>query len=349
MKTMLIRNSKRIFIGVLAGLMSMSMLLVVSTITTAAGTIKFEYKKNMPNDWWTADTSVELTQSTTDNRRYYGTFTFDANSTYGCYIKDGDTYVKANVTASNDSAVQLYSYGNNNADRVTYTTGTATDYAVTYDSTDKKLFISPLESSTCVLHYDVATDHDNYWDLTPTVTLSYDSNGDYSGYLYLTGNTKYYMYMYVGNQYYKAATNLAVDNVNTTAVTLHHYSSNNVDKVNFTPNTGGYYKFTWSHREKIIYLTKQALPYSNKTFKISDGITDKWDDQATNTMSGNGTSRTFTYYLKKSDNDVYFRFYNSSDSQIFGAETSNQIVSTSYSSSTRTNIGPKNIFATISA
>lgn len=343
MKTKLSRISKRTFSSLLSLIIVLSTFIIFTSITASAETIVLRYMKNMPSNYWDGDASVTLTQSSSNSNRYYGTATWAANSSYGCFItrNSGSDIYKASSSASSDSVIQLYKYTNNNANRVTFSTGSATKYSVTFDTSNSHLIISPQESSSVTMYYDVAAGHDNNWTLDKSVTMSHSSSnsGDYIGYAYLTGGYKYYMYIMVGNNYYKAASSLSVGG----NASLYAYGSNNNDKVNFQPSTGGYYKFTWSHREKIVYLEKVALPYSSKTFKIGDDITNKYDSNAS-TMSGSGSTRTFTYYLKKDDTDVYFRFYNSTDSAIFGSETNNQIVSTSYSASTRTNYGVANNF-----
>ncbi len=348
MKTKVSRYSSRIFIGIMALMMVFSTLIVVSTITASADTITLYYEANMPSGNYSASSSETMTMSSNNNSKYYVAFNLTANTSYGFYIKWGNDYYKANATASSDADVQLGNYGSNNYGnsnhRVTYTPGSSTSYVFTFDTSNSKITVSPRTSSTVKLAWQASPAGDAY-NMDNYSNMSWDSNGTYTYSMYMQKGTTYGMFVQIAeSRYYKANATLSTSG----SVTLYDYGTDNFGnsshRASFTPETGGYYKFTWNHDDKTLKVAKTTLPYSGKTFKISDNITGAWDSNATNTMSGTSTSKTFTYYLKKDEADVYFRFYNLTDSQIFGAETNNQEVSTTIGTSTRTDIGRENSF-----
>ncbi len=348
MKTKVSRYSSRIFIGIMALMMVFSTLIVVSTITASADTITLYYQANMPSGNYSASSSKTMTMSSNNNSKYYVAFSLTANTSYGFYIKWGNDYYKANATASSDADVLLYNYGSNNYGnsnhRVTYTPGSSTSYVFTFDTSNNKITVSPRTSSTVKLAWQ-ASPASGAYNMDNYSNMSWASNGTYTYSMYMQKGTTYGMFVQIAeSRYYKANATLSTSG----SVTLYDYGTDNFgnssDRASFTPETGGYYKFTWNHDDKTLKVAKTTLPYSGKTFKISDNITGAWDSNATNTMSGTSTSKEFTYYLKKDEADVYFRFYNLTDSQIFGAETNNQEVSTTIGTSTRTDIGRENSF-----
>ncbi len=315
-------------------MMIISLFSAMPIVSEAATTIKLYYQKNMDPGNYSASNSATMSVSSNNSNRYSVALSLDASSSYGFYIKWDNNYYKANANASTDVSVELYDYGStnygNSSHRVTYTSGSAATYVFTFDTSNNKVVVSPQTTSTCKLAWDVATDHDGNWNLDNYTEFSHSSGGQYKLQLYLQ-KRKYYMFIQIANaQYYKGTSELKTD----TPASVYHYNNSNfggsADKLYFTPGSGGLYEFTWNHNDKTLSVQKVAMP-DGDSYKISDGITNKWDSNATNSMSGSGTTRTFTYYLKKTDSgDVYFRFYNTTQSKIFGAESNNTEISTSF-------------------
>lgn len=236
----------------------------VDVAETSAETIYLRYQANMPSGNYDASTGKLLTQSTNNSNRYYCTLSLSANTNYGFFIKWGNNYYKVNTTATSDNSVQLYDYGTssygNSNHRVTYKTGTAGNYIFTFDTSNKKIVVSP-ETQTIKLAYDVASGHDSWWDLNNKVDFTKHEGHTYTLDLNLN-KEKYYMFSIVNNVYWRGTSELKTS----APASVYCYGSSNYggsgDKVNFTPPAAGTYRFTWNHADKTISVAE--LTYNVK-------------------------------------------------------------------------------------
>lgn len=117
--------------------------------------ITFRYQKDMPSGYYNASDYATLAQEGTTTK-YSKTITLTANSSYGCFIvKNGNKYYKADASGSGTYQKQLSYYaGDNNygnsSHRVTYTTGTATQYKITFDTSNDTIYFAPVSVSHSV-------------------------------------------------------------------------------------------------------------------------------------------------------------------------------------------------------
>ena len=236
----------------------------------AGDTYKVTFKKDMGSgDYNTGTTYYTMTQCPDNSDIYYYSAVLEKGS-YGFFLQKNSTnYFKADATATDYNKVELFDYGSTNyggsPHRVTYSAASAGTYVFTYDAKNKKVYVSPASSQSVEMYYDVASGHDDWWDLSNHVTLTeIGSTGEYYTDLDLTGACKYYMYIRIpadGN-YFKGTSELTVGGT----VTLYLYDGNNGDKVNFTPSTTGKYRFTWNHGAKTVkYERAYLLTYNGNS------------------------------------------------------------------------------------
>lgn len=246
--------------------------------STSATTVQLAYQANMPSSNYDASSKVTMTQSANDSNRYYTTLTLTANTSYGCFIKVGSNYYKVSTNASSDQAILLYDYGNtnygNSNHRVTYTTGSATKYTFTFDTSNNHLIISPT-SSTVNLKYGVASACSGWYDLPNSATMS-GSGTTYTYDMDLTAQ-KYYFHIKSGSYVYKANDTLTIG----TPVSLYSYGNSegggSDHQVSFTPSVAGKYRFTWNHADKT--LSVKLATYSVTISAGTGGSVDKTSPQ----------------------------------------------------------------------
>lgn len=225
------------------------------------GAVTLKYQKNMPSGNYDANSSKTMTQSSANSTRYYCEVSLDASSSYGFFIKDGNNYYKVSATATSNYSVQLYDYGRNNYGnsnhRVTYKSGSAGTYIFTYDASNHKICVSPKSSEKIKIAYDVANGHDSWYNLDNYVTLTQlDNSANY--YIDLDLNKeKYYLFAQISSKiYWRSTSTLTTDK----PASLYFYGDSNYgdssDKVNFTPDSKGRYRFTWNHLDKTIKVER---------------------------------------------------------------------------------------------
>lgn len=105
-------------------------------------------------------------------------------------------------------------------------------------------------ASTVKICYDVATGHDNDWDLAHKVAMD-ASGSDYATILTLSPNTKYYFFILNGSNYYKAEHTLTSNG----AFKLSNYGSNNYgnsgNKCNYQTSSATEYVVTFGSDDKL--------------------------------------------------------------------------------------------------
>ena len=230
------------------------------------GAVTLYYQKDMPANNYSASNSATMTQSSVNSDRYYCTLNLTASSSYGFYIKWDNNYYKVSATAQNYTDVLLYDYGStnygNSPHRVTYTTPSSGGNTIfIFDTSNKKICVSPTSSQTIKISYATASGKDSYYDLGNYTDLSQDgSSANYYVDLDLTA-VKYYMFMQlkVGSStysYWRGTSTLTEGN----SVSLYDYGTSNYgnssDKVNFTPSAAGKYRFTWNQLDKTVKLQR---------------------------------------------------------------------------------------------
>lgn len=229
------------------------------------GAVTLKYQKDMPLNYYDASSSKTMTKSSANSNRYYCEIELNANSSYGFFIIDGSDYYKGdyngNVTATSNYSTELKNYGSNNfgnsPHRVNYKSGTAGTYIFTYDATNHKICVSPKSSEEIKIAYDVANGHDSWYNLDNYVTLTQlDNSANY--YIDLDLNKeKYYLFAQISSKiYWRSPSTLTTAN----PASLYFYGDDNYgnssDKVNFTPDSKGRYRFTWSHLDKTIKVER---------------------------------------------------------------------------------------------
>ena len=68
--------------------------------------ITFYYMADMPNNWYTPQNSVTMTQSPTNTNRYYSEVELTSGKTYGFCIHEGSNVYKNHVPASTNEKHQ---------------------------------------------------------------------------------------------------------------------------------------------------------------------------------------------------------------------------------------------------
>ena len=282
MKTKLKRFSKRSLAMLLSLLMMLSVLSVGSIITTAAAdTITLYYQKDMPSGNYSASSSKAMTQSAKNTSKYYASVSLQ-NGSYGFYVKWGNDYYKVSATATTDQDVLLYNYGStnygNSNHRVTYSTGAATNFTFTFDTSNNKIAVRPRDTTTVKMAWSTASGHDGDWNLGTYDTMTHTSNGLYTKDLSLTA-VKHYMFIQTNNtNYYKSSNTLTQNSTDSGKVAkMYYYGTNNYggsgDKVNFTPNPAGKYRFTYDIKDQTVTMYRLYDVTYNKGTAPSGGGT----------------------------------------------------------------------------
>ena len=263
MKTKLLRFSKRSLAMLLSLLMMLSVLSVGSIITTAAAdTITLYYQKDMPSGNYSASSSKAMTQSAKNTSKYYASVSLQ-NGSYGFYVKWGNDYYKVSATATTDQDVLLYNYGStnygNSNHRVTYSTGAATTFTFTFDTSNNKICVRPRASTTVKIAWSTASGHDGDWNLGTYDTMTHTSDGLYTKDLSLNA-VKHYMFIQTNNtNYYRSSNTLTQNSTDSGKVAkMYYYGTDNYggsgDKVNFTPNSAGKYRFTYDIKDQTVTM-----------------------------------------------------------------------------------------------
>ena len=237
-----------------------SVILLLGT-NSVWGAVTLRYQKDMPSDNYDGNTSKTMTQSSANSNRYYCEIDLSANSNYGFFIIDGSNYYKGdyngNVTATSNYSTEVKNYGSDNygnsPHRVNYKSGTAGTYIFTYDASNHKICVSPKSSETIKIAYDVASGHDNNYNLDNYVNLVQSgTSANYFIDLDLQAK-KYYMFVQLSNTiYWKVASTLDINKFASLYCYGDYNYGNSADKINFTPSAAGRYRFTWNHQDKTI-------------------------------------------------------------------------------------------------
>ena len=226
------------------------------------------YMASMPSGNWDGNTSLKMTQSSSNSNRYYCTLDLTSGTSYGFFIRVDDDKTKcwkADATAGNNKSVQLYSYSGDHGGsphRVTFAAPATDTYIFTYDVSNNKICVSRKSSETIKISYATASGRDDYYDLGNYTQLSQDGTSfDYYVDLDLTA-AKYYMFMQLkvsGSEYsyWRGSSALTEDSSN---ASLKYYGTSNYgdskDKINFTPSAAAKYRVIWNHRSKTVKLKR---------------------------------------------------------------------------------------------
>ena len=224
------------------------------------------YMKNMPSNYYDGNTSAQMSQSTNNSNKWYAKVTLDANSSYGFFIRMNNSDIACwktgNTTVSSGQEVALVSYGGqhgNSSNRLTYSTGSATSYVFTYDTSSHKISVCPLADSTVKMAWSIASGHDWDYNLGTYSTMTHSSNGVY--YFDTTSNlstAKYYMFIQTNNDRYHRGTSTLTEN--SSAITVYDYGTYNygdsADKINFTPSAAKKYRFTYDIKDKTVKMLR---------------------------------------------------------------------------------------------
>ena len=339
---------------VLSLLIMLSTILIASIVSANATTY---YYRGAKNSWG----ATAMTTSSDGYYAYYsatgGAHQFKISTSTTSYDYNY-TYVSASYNGTNVSEI-----GDYNSDNC-YCWKSSAHYILVYfpnthlNTTNKPVICAsttlPDNTDTAKLAYDVGNEWtsgdyncDHYVNMTR-------SGSTYTYSMMLTKSVAYHMFIQTtpnsSNYYYYKPNSMSTMTTSTSVSLVDKGSSNYGNTANmvvFTPSAGGNYTFTWNASTSKLSVSRDALPTG--AHKIGDDITTKWDSNATNSMTGTGSSHTFVYYLKNTDADVYFRPYSTGSSLILGSLNEDQVVTTSYTSDTKISVGTTQSFKLVTS